>query len=96
MDVLVAARPWPCLETSWTRTVQIGLLLAAVLLAGPALAEDYGSFPAPDFSAPFPASARTSAFAVVPPYGAFPLRTYATPTQGPFYNVPPYRVVAPY
>ncbi len=76
--------------------LRAGLLLIAAMLADPALAGDHASLPAPDVATPFPASVRTGAFVILPPYGGLPVRVYATPDQGPFYNVPPYRVVAPY
>ena len=71
-------------------------LLAAVGFACAAHAEDYGELPAPTPYAPFPSSFRTGEVAAVPPYGLLPVRIYTTPGRGPFYNVPPYKVVAPY
>lgn len=72
------------------------VLLAASGLAYPAYAQEHGGLPAPTPFAPFPSSVRTPEFVIVPPFGPLPVRIYTTPSQGPFYNVPPYRVVAPY
>lgn len=72
------------------------ILFAATIITTAVCAADYGQLPAPTPDAPFPASFLAGEYAVVPPYGALPVRIYTTPGQGPFYNVPPYRVVAPY
>ena len=71
-------------------------LLAVASFAGSASAEDYGELPAPTPFAPLPYSIRTGEVVFVPPFGLLPVRVYATPAQGPFYNVPPFKVVAPY
>ena len=74
----------------------IAAALAGLAMAVPARAEDYGQYPAPLPGAPVPHSRLTGRFVCVPPYGLFPVRVYDTPQAGPYYNVPPYRVVAPY
>ena len=77
-------------------TLRLALLMAFLISSTMANAEDYGQYPAPDFTTRFPRSVPTGEFVVVPPYGLLPLRLYDTPPLGPFYNVPPYRVIAPY
>ena len=71
-------------------------IVAATAVAAPACAEDYGQYPAPIPYAPLPQSYLTGDVVIVPPYGPLPVRFYTTPPNGPFYNVPPYRVIAPY
>jgi hypothetical protein len=77
------------------RTLLIAAL-AGTVIAVPAHAEDYGQYPAPVPFAPLPQSTLTRDLVIVPPYGPLPIRVYTTPPNGPFYNVPPYRVLAPY
>ncbi len=71
-------------------------LFAVTALAAPLQAADRGQLPAPTPYTTFPHSFRTAEFVHVPPYGLLPVRVYTTPPLGPFYNVPPYKVVAPY
>ena len=71
-------------------------LMAGTAIVAPACAEDYGQYPAPLPFAPLPQSELTGEAVIVPPYGPLPVRVYTTPPTGPFYNVPPYRVIAPY
>jgi hypothetical protein len=70
--------------------------LAGAACSVPAFAEDYGQYPAPIPFATLPQSYPTGDVVIVPPYGPLPIRVYTTPPNGPFYNVPPYRVIAPY
>ena len=75
------------------------MILAAVAatLTLPAFAHDYGQYPAPLPGYSFPHSRYTGRGVVIPPYrGVFPVRVYTTPQLPPYYNVPPYLVVAPY
>jgi hypothetical protein len=71
-------------------------LLAGSAFATAAAAQDYAQYPAPSLQDPLPQSYLTGAYAIVPPYGPLPIRVYTTPPNGPYYNVPPYRVIAPY
>ena len=77
------------------KSLRIACLVGAAV-ATPACAEDYGQYPAPTPYGVFPQSVLTGQVAFVPPYGPLPVRIYTTPPQGPFYNVPPYKVIAPY
>lgn len=78
------------------RTSLLGLALALGCIA-PAAAQHYIEFPAPTPGYPFQRSVLTGRAVVIPPYDrAFPVRVYTTPPQPPYYNVPPYAVVAPY
>ena len=75
------------------------VLLAATMsmLAGSALAQAYNEFPAPIPHYPFNRSFRTGQVVGIPPYRhPFVVRVYTTPPQQPYYNVPPYAVIAPY
>ena len=76
------------------------ILAAAVMTVGaafPALASDYLEYPAPIPHYPFRRSYRTGQLVAIPPYRVpFVVRVYTTPPQPPYYNVPPYAVVAPY
>lgn len=72
-------------------------ILAISALVGPALAEEYIEYPAPTPFYPFQRSTLTGEAVLIPPYDRpFPIRVYTTPQQQPYYNVPPYAVVAPY
>ncbi|WP_158808219.1 hypothetical protein [Beijerinckia sp. L45] len=71
-------------------------ILATAAVAAPACAEDYGQYPAPVPFASLPQSRLTGDVVIMPPYGPLPVRVYTTPPNAPFYNVPPYRVIAPY
>jgi hypothetical protein len=71
-------------------------LMAVTAMVASANAEGYGQYPAPLPFAPLPQSYRNGEAVIVPPYGPLPVRVYTTPPTGPFYNVPPYRVIAPY
>ncbi len=63
----------------------------------PALAQQYGDYPAPTPDYPFQRSFLTGNAVVIPPYDTvFPVRVYTTPPTPPYYNVPPYAVAAPY
>ena len=72
----------------------------ATTLAGltcPASAQQHAEYPAPTPGYPFQRSFLTGRVVVVPPYRQpFPVRVYTTPPTQPYYNVPPYAVVAPY
>ena len=69
-------------------------MLAATAM--PVWAEGYIAFPAP-VPLPLPHSQATGPLVAIPPYRhAFVVRTYTTPPQQPYYNVPPYAVIAPY
>lgn len=71
--------------------------LTCMTLAAPALAVDYIEFPRNTPGYPFERSYLSGQAVVIPPYPyPFPLRVYTTPPQQPYYNVPPYPVVAPY
>ncbi len=74
-------------------------LLATILLgvaAPPALANEYGDFPAP-VPYPFQRSTLTGQAIAISPYDQpFGVRVYTTPQHQPFYNVPPYAVIVPY
>ena len=75
----------------------LALVGLALLVAGPALAEDFHEFPAPTPGYPFQRSTLTGRAVIIPPYRRpFPIRVYTTPPQQPFYNVPPYAVISPY
>ncbi len=80
--------------------VRMRLLAAAIMAAIaaiPALASDYLEYPAPIPHYPFQRSHRTGQVVVIPPYRVpFVVRVFTTPPQPPYYNVPPYAVVAPY
>lgn len=80
------------------RSCLMGLaMVTAVGAAVPAYAGEYAEFPAPTPFYPFKRSALTGRAVVIPPYRrVFPVRVYTTPPQPPYYNVPPYAVVAPY
>ena len=68
----------------------------SVMTVLPAFAQNYTQFPAP-YPYPFQRSYASGRFVVVPPYRRpFVVRTYTTPPQQPYYNVPPYSVIAPY
>lgn len=71
-------------------------ILVGAAAAVPAYAEDYGQYQAPVTFAAFPQSYLSGEQVILPPYGPLPVRIYTTPPNGPFYNVPPYRVIAPY
>lgn len=81
-------------------TKRIGYdLLAAIALFAPsaAAAQNYTQFPAPIPWQRAQHSYLSGAAVVIPPYPCpFPIRVYTTPPQPPYYNVPPYAVVAPY
>lgn len=78
------------------RKTLLGLALAAVC-AAPACAQQYNEYPAPTPGYPFQRSVLTGRAVVIPPYPRlFPVRVYTTPPQPPYYNVPPYAVIAPY
>lgn len=71
--------------------------LAVLSIAGPASASEYGQYPAPTAFYPFQRSYLIGEAVFIPPYRRpFPIRVYTTPPQQPYYNVPPYAVVAPY
>lgn len=76
------------------------ILLAGAMLtasAAAATAQQYTGYPAPTPFYPFQRSTLTGRAVVIPPYDrVFPVRVYSTPPQQPYYNVPPYAVVAPY
>lgn len=76
------------------------LLLAGTILIGgiaSAAAQQYLEYPAPTPFYPFQRSVLTNRAVVIPPYERpFPIRVYSTPPHSPYYNVPPYAVVAPY
>ncbi len=74
----------------------LAALIVVTALTCQVQAENYGQLPAPTPLAPFPSSFPSGELVFVPPYGALPVRIYTTPGAGPFYNVPPYRVIAPY
>ena len=62
-----------------------------------ASAQDYPQYPAATPGYPFQRSFLTGQAVVIPPYERpFPVRVYTTPPTQPYYNVPPYAVVAPY
>ncbi len=66
-------------------------------LIAQAAAQQYPNYPAPTPDYPFQRSFLTGQVVVVPPYRQpFPVRVYTTPPTQPYYNVPPYAVVAPY
>ncbi len=66
-------------------------------MAGQAAAQDYPQVPAPALGYPFQQSFLTGQAVVIPPYRRlFPVRVYTTPPTQPYYNVPPYPVIAPY
>ena len=73
---------------------------AAMMIAGtalPALAGDYLEYPAPIPHYPFQRSYLMGQLVAIPPYRPpFVIRVYRTPPRPPYYNVPPYAVVAPY
>lgn len=73
---------------------------AAFLCLGltvPALANDYIEFPVEAQAQAIRRSYPTRQAVIIPPYRhVFPVRVYTTPPQPPYYNVPPYSVVAPY
>lgn len=74
------------------------LVLAAVAALGaPAFAQGYPEYPAPTPFYPFQRSTLTGRAVIIPPYRRpFPVRIYTTPPKPPYYNVPPYAVIAPY
>ena len=76
------------------------LLSAIVVLVGAtasAEVQQYTEFPAPTPFYPVERSTLTGRAVIIPPYAQpFPVRVYSTPPQQPYYNVPPYAVVAPY
>ena len=75
------------------------VLAGAMLMGGIAAASagQYAEYPAPTPDYPFQRSTLTGRAVIIPPYErAFPVRVYSTPPQQPYYNVPPYAVVAPY
>ncbi len=80
------------------RMVLVVSLCAAVgVQVGQALAQDYPGYPAPTPGYPFQRSFLTGRAVLIPPYRhPFPVRVYTTPPTQPYYNVPPYAVVAPY
>lgn len=78
------------------RTSLLGLALMVISVA-PAYAQQGLEYPAPIPGFPFQRSVLTGRAVVIPPYDRpFPVRVYSTPPQPPYYNVPPYAVVAPY
>lgn len=78
------------------RTRAFGLVLI-LTSAVPAYAQQYLEYPAPTPGYPFQRSTLTDRAVVIPPYDRpFPVRIYTTPPKPPYYNVPPYGVVAPY
>ena len=75
------------------------LLVLAALIASTvaATAQDYGEYPAPMPGHRLPRSRLTGHSVFIPPYRRpFPIRVYTTPPRQPYYNVPPYAVIAPY
>jgi hypothetical protein len=76
------------------RCAAICLVLAAT--SGPGRTESYIEYDAPLLDRHAPVSHLTGAAVFVPPYGPMPVRLYATPQLGAYYNVPPYPVIAPY
>ena len=76
--------------------ILIAAALATTFVAGAVRAEDYGQYPAPLPGRLAPLSRLTGEVVLVAPYGYMPVRAYATPQTGPYYNVPPYPVIAPY
>lgn len=71
--------------------------MAVIVCAAPACGQDYPEYPAPTPLYPFQRSTLTGRAVVIPPYRRpFPIRVYTTPPRPPYYNVPPYAVVAPY
>ena len=74
----------------------LGLALMVISVA-PAYAQQDLEYPAPSLGYPFQRSVLTGRAVIIPPYDRpFPVRVYSTPPQPPYYNVPPYAVVAPY
>lgn len=79
---------------------------AAALAASPAMAEPWINYDGykvyPQFTYPvpygYPVAAYTEVTVPVPvvTYARVRIRVYAIPQQPPYYNVPPYAVVAPY
>ncbi len=83
------------MERSVTKTLSAIICFAACAM--PALADDYKEYPGPTPFYPFQRSFLTGHAVVIPPYHRrFPIRVYTTPPQPPYYNVPPYAVIAPY
>ncbi len=86
--------------------------VCAMVVATPALAEDYYSqydnywrtwHPYPNYAAAIPyglvpiiAYTRTTAYLPALGYAQVPVRVYFIPQQTPLYNVPPYTVVEPF
>ncbi len=78
------------------RTSLLGLALMVISVA-PAYAQQDLEYSAPTPGYPFQRSVLTGRAVIIPPYDRpFPVRVYSTPPQPPYYNVPPYAVVAPY
>ena len=79
------------------RTIAFAAGLLSVVAASAAVAAEYTQFPAPTPYYPFQRSAPTGRLIVLPPYDRpFVERVYTTPPTQPYYNVPPYTVIAPY
>ena len=69
----------------------------SAMVAQPALAGEYYEHPAPIPNYPFQRSYLIGQLVTIPPYRRpFVVRVYTTPPQQPYYNVPPYAVIAPY
>ena len=78
------------------RTSLLGLALVVGCVT-PACAQQYLEYPAPTPGYPYQRSELTGRAIVIPPYDRpFAVRIYTTPPQSPYYNVPPYAVIAPY
>lgn len=78
------------------KTLCLGALTCVALVA-PALANEYIEYPVNRPGYPFQRSYLSGQAVGIPPYPCpFPVRIYTTPPQQPYYNVPPYPVVAPY
>ena len=75
----------------------IAVAAVALCAAVPAHANPYTEYPAPTPYYPFQRSFLTGQLVAIPPYNRpFVVRVYTTPPQQPYYNVPPYAVIAPY
>lgn len=73
------------------------MALVTVVCSVSANAQDYPEYPAPTPLYPFQRSVLTGRAVFIPPYRRpFPVRVYTTPPRPPYYNVPPYAVIAPY
>lgn len=75
----------------------IAASVCCLVTSGGALAQTYTEYPAPTPFYPFQRSYLRGDAVVIPPYRyPFPVRVYTTPPRSPYYNVPPYAVIAPY